>query len=170
MRSDAVLLPSGKVVDPYHSIEGPDWANIVGITLQGNVLLVEQYRHPVKQVQIEFPGGIIDKGEVPLEAARREFLEETGYGNGYWFELGALNSMSARFTSQFHSFLAIDVEKLATPELDDQEDIRVVEVPWHNFVDKLPLQDAHHMASLMLLYDYYSKHMAEPALRRLQLW
>lgn len=57
--------------------EAPDWVIVIPDDGE-NFLMVRQWRHGEKSLSIEFPGGVIDKGEVPLEAAKRELLEETG--------------------------------------------------------------------------------------------
>ena len=155
VRSDKVLLPTGRTLDPYHAVEVPDGVNIIPITHTGNILLVEQHRHVVGRTLLEIPAGHIDPGEEPEAAGRRELLEETGYAGENWHDLGALFSSASRLTSQFRSFLALDVRKVTEPALAEAETIRIHELPWNEFVGgllKQPLMDASHMATLLLLF------------------
>ena len=65
--------------NPYYSLRLPDYAAILAFTADGRVLCVRQYRPAVERVTLELPSGLIDPGETPAQAARRELLEETGY-------------------------------------------------------------------------------------------
>jgi ADP-ribose pyrophosphatase len=71
-------MPDGAEAD-WDLVEGPDIVAMVATTGDGDVILVRQFRHGPAQVLSELPGGIVDLGETPLEAAERELLEETGY-------------------------------------------------------------------------------------------
>ena len=171
VRSDKVLLPNGEILDPYHAVEVSNGVNIIPITCNGNVLLVEQYRHVVGRTVLEIPAGHVDAGEDPEIAGRRELLEETGYEGESWHDLGSLLTGASRLTSQFRSFLALGVRKVAEPSLDEAENIRVHEVPWVEFVadfHKRPLMDASHMASLLLLF-LHAASSDNPHIRRLKL-
>ena len=63
LRSDTVALPGGEVLSPYHVIELPDWVNAIALTDDGNIILVEQYRHAVQRMMLELPAGNVDAGE-----------------------------------------------------------------------------------------------------------
>ena len=76
-------------------ISSPDWANIVALTADNQVVLVNQYRHGIDAASLEIPGGIGDPGEDALEGAKRELLEETGYGGGQWERLGRVSANPA---------------------------------------------------------------------------
>jgi ADP-ribose pyrophosphatase len=78
-RADTCEFPDGRIIEPYYVVELPNWANIVVITKDEKIVLVRQYRYPVDQITYELPGGVIDKGEHPQNAAIREMQEETGY-------------------------------------------------------------------------------------------
>jgi 8-oxo-dGTP pyrophosphatase MutT (NUDIX family) len=59
-------------------LESSDWVNVVALTADERVVLVRQYRFGTEEIGLEIPGGLVDPGETPLEAARRELREETG--------------------------------------------------------------------------------------------
>ena len=75
-RTDKVELPNGRVFEPI-VFEFRSWANVLALTKDQQVVLVRQYRHGVQKVLYEFPGGVIEDGEQPVEGVRRELLEET---------------------------------------------------------------------------------------------
>ena len=73
-------LPNGKVIDDFYTLWQPDWVLILARTTDGKWVMTEQYRHGTGKIALEFPAGIIDKGETPEEAAIRELQEECGFG------------------------------------------------------------------------------------------
>jgi 8-oxo-dGTP pyrophosphatase MutT (NUDIX family) len=113
----------------FHVLECVDWVNVVPVTGDGRVLLIEQFRHGVREVTIEVPGGMVDRGETPREAARRELLEETGYAPKRLERIGRIHPNPAILTNVCHTYLARDIEKVRAPSLDGNEDIRVRLVP-----------------------------------------
>lgn len=173
LRSDSVRLPNGGTLSPYHVIEVADWVNVVAIDAGGHVLLVEQYRHAVGQTMLEIPAGHVEPKEGLEAAARRELLEETGYGGGTWHALGALHPAASRFTNQVHAFLAVGVTRLAKPVEEESENLRLHEIPWTEFADglrsgALRLREANQMSTLLLLH-LFAGRSADPAIRRLML-
>jgi ADP-ribose pyrophosphatase len=78
-RRDKVELPDGRVIDEYYVLEYPDWVNVIAITKDGKFVMETQYRHALGVNSIELPCGVMEEGETPMEAAKRELLEETGY-------------------------------------------------------------------------------------------
>jgi ADP-ribose pyrophosphatase len=77
------------------------------------VVMVRQYRHGAQRVTLELPGGIVDPGEDPAEAAARELVEETGYRAARVLSLGSLNPNPALFDNRIHTYLAEEVERVA---------------------------------------------------------
>jgi len=74
LRSDRCEMPDGRIVEDYYVLEYPNWVNAVAITDDNKVLLVHQYRHAAGIVSLEIPGGVIEDGELPQDALRRELL------------------------------------------------------------------------------------------------
>ena len=104
------------------------WVNVVPLTRAGEIVLVRQYRHGARSLTWEIPGGMVDADESPVQAARRELREETGYGEGELVELGHVNPNPALFANRVHTYLARDVVRVGEPEADGTEDIEVAVV------------------------------------------
>jgi 8-oxo-dGTP pyrophosphatase MutT (NUDIX family) len=100
--------------------------NIIPITSDNQVVMVRQFRHGSKEVTLEIPGGLLDDGDTPLDAAKRELLEETGYQSDDWKEIGVVSPNPAIFSNRCYTFLAKDVKKVRDPAPDQTEDIEVV--------------------------------------------
>ena len=128
LRSDRLRLPGGAIKDPYYVLERPDAAIIFPLTREGEVVLVRQYRPPLKRMELGLPAGLVEEGEKPEAAARRELLEETGYAGGEWELLGTLASSPSLKDNWAYLFLARDVEVVAEPDPDEHERVEVVEV------------------------------------------
>ena len=139
------LLPDHKK-EPAHFyvLNAPEWINIVALTSDNQIILVEQYRAGIHESSLEIPGGMVDEGEIPLEAAKRELLEETGYSTDNWKKIGKTSSNPAIFTNYTHLYLAEGCEKIQQPRLDGNEDIRVHVIPLNNFLDLVKNGTVHH--------------------------
>ncbi|MCY3839541.1 MAG: NUDIX hydrolase [Gammaproteobacteria bacterium] len=116
VRFDWMRHPDGEPVLKRLILESVDWINIVALTPEGLSIMVDQYRFGIGARTLETPGGMVDPGEDPLTAAKRELLEETGYGGGAWTYLGAVEPNPAIHPHLCHHFLADGVGKLAEPE------------------------------------------------------
>lgn len=119
-------MPDGREVDPYYVLEYPDWVNVVAVTDTEDVVLVRQYRHGIGRVVLELPSGVVEKNDPgPLETARRELLEETGYTSDSFRLTGVLSANPATHSNLTHCFLATGCRKIAEPRLDDMEELEV---------------------------------------------
>ena len=107
-------------------LEVPEWTNIVARDSEGRFILVQQYRFGVSRVTTEIPGGVVEHGEEPRATAARELLEETGFASDEWYELGAVEANPAFQDNLCHLYLADNARRVAEPDLDDGEDIKVV--------------------------------------------
>lgn len=134
VRRDTLRLPGGFIFDDYYVVEVPDWVAIFALTEQGNVLLTRQYKHGIGEIVLELPGGGLDAGESPEEAAARELLEETGYEANHLDFVAEFITEPTAHTSRVFLFLARVANKAKCPHQDPREIIEVLEVP----VDELP--------------------------------
>jgi 8-oxo-dGTP pyrophosphatase MutT (NUDIX family) len=137
LRSETVELPNGNILAPYHTLEFPDWVCAVVLTAQGEIVLVEQYRHGIGHAMTELPAGAANAGEDPLIAMQRELAEETGYGSEDWRCLGTYAVNGARHTNRVHAYLALDARKTSAPRLEDGEILEIHEMPWQDFMGRL---------------------------------
>jgi 8-oxo-dGTP pyrophosphatase MutT (NUDIX family) len=108
----------------------PDWVNVVAFTEQGELLLVEQWRHGIGASTLEVVGGVCDPGEEPTVSGRRELLEETGHKPGRWISLGSCAPNPAIQDNRCHFFLALECRAVAALDLDPSEELRVWAAPW----------------------------------------
>ena len=125
LRVDQVRQPDGSVIDEFHVVEYPDWTCTICVTEEGQVVLVEQYRHGLGRATLEFPAGIIEPGEAPLMAARRELVEETGYVAATWTSLGHCSPNPSKQVNYAHLFLATGAHQAHDQLLDTSESIVV---------------------------------------------
>lgn len=123
-RVDKVELPDGRINPEFYVLEYPTWVNVIAIDEKGDFIMVEQYRHALGDVFIELCAGVVEDGEEPEAAARRELLEETGYSGGEWTLLNKIAQNPSTCTNYTYCYLAKGVKKTAEPHLDDTEDVR----------------------------------------------
>jgi 8-oxo-dGTP pyrophosphatase MutT (NUDIX family) len=110
-----------------HTFETRDWCNVVPVTTDGSVVLVRLHRFGIDAPSIEIPGGLVDPGEAPIEAARRELLEESGFEAEAVVPLGVVHANPALQPTRLHMFLATDCRPHPDGQaLEDLEDCEVL--------------------------------------------
>ncbi len=159
LRVDIVQMPSGRETT-REIVEHSDCVAIVAIDTDDNVLLVNQFRHPVEKELLEIPAGGIDAEEDPVAAVRREMQEETGYLPRKVERLGGFYSAPGYCTEYLHLYLATDLIP-SQLHAEDTENIRLVRVP----VTKIPtliasgsVCDAKSIAGLLSFLEYKKTH------------
>ena len=132
VRTDHCLTADGVEVNPYHVIESADWTAIVALTSDLQLVLVKEYRHARGIVIDGLPGGVIEpadgEGTLPVAeaGARRELLEETGYGGGRFVPILTTYPDPANQTNIATAFLALGVEPKEAQKLDSGETVELV--------------------------------------------
>ena len=117
------ISPEG---DTKHFVvmDAPDWVIVIPEIYINNIknfIMVKQWRHGSNSISIEFPGGVIDKGESPLEAAKRELLEETGFLTDEMIFLGSISPNPAIMSNKVHFYCAKNMHNTHKLNLDDDE-------------------------------------------------
>jgi ADP-ribose pyrophosphatase len=159
-RIDKCELSNGNLLDAT-IFEFHAWANVVAFTKNNEVVLVKQYRHGICDALLEFPGGVVEDGEDPLDGAKRELLEETGYSASRLIQVGQIYPNPALQTNTLHCFLALDAEKVGEQNLDAGEDIEVHLVPLDELVEMAKQGEFRHalMTAVLFFALAYTDHI-----------
>ena len=128
-RADRCVTERGEVLDPFHVFEFTDWVNVIALTADRQVLLVDEYRHGVGEVVRGLPSGVMEPEETdPAVAAARELLEETGHRAGHMWPVAESFANAASQTNRVWSFLAVDCRPVTDPNFDPGENIALAPV------------------------------------------
>lgn len=130
---DTVLLPDGKTATREY-IRHPGAVMAVPLLDDGRIVLVRQYRYPLRRVMIEFPAGKLDAGEGGLACAQRELLEETGYQAAEWALAGVLHAAIAYSDEEIGIWFARGLT-LSQAQPDEGEFVEVVTATVPQFLE-----------------------------------
>jgi len=141
-------------------LESPDWVNIVPITEDERgtdcFIMVRQYRQGSESITLEFPGGVLDEGELPEEGAKRELLEETGYRPGKLIFAGKVSPNPALMTNWSYTYIAEELERTHDQNLDALEFVDVELVPITEVEDRMG-EEPYINAVIMAALAWYHK-------------
>jgi ADP-ribose pyrophosphatase len=164
LRSDDCMTADGIPIAPYHVLEYPNWINVVPITTEGQLLLVREYRHGRQEVLTglvsgaEEPGDLVGGDEPSLQAARRELLEETGYGAGAFHKLLTSYPNPANHNNLVTSWLVLDAHPVGSQQFDIGEDIEILLTSFSDVLRQVQsgelMMQAMHVAALFAAHHW----------------
>lgn len=151
LRVDKVELENG-IISTREVVVHRGAVAILPLLPSGEVLLVRQFRLPAGKALLEIPAGTLSPGEEPLECAKRELKEETGYFAGRWRKLTSLFLAPGYSTEYIHIFLAEELSK-GEAQLDEDEIISLTSLPFEKALEmvlKGEIEDAKTACALLL--------------------
>ena len=155
IRTDTAISPRTGIEHNFYIIESRDWVNIIPLTTDHQVVMVKQYRHGSREVTLEIPGGLLDPGDSPEEAAARELLEETGYQAKDYLKIGVVSPNPAIFSNRCYTFIAQNIKKICDPMPDQTEDIEVVLVPLSDIPEMIRKGEIDHALVIAAFHWYF---------------
>ena len=157
VRTDKTRSPkNGKIYD-FYVIETNPWVNVIPITEDNKVVMVKQFRHGIKGITLEIPGGLVDPGYTPKEAGKKELLEETGYESESFELIGRIFPQPAIQNNECFIYLAQNVIKTHPLNLEETEDIETVLVPIENISKMIKKGEIKHGIVITAFFFYYLK-------------
>lgn len=121
--------PVRGVTSDFFVIDSVDWVNVVALTTDNHLVLVNQYRFGREKISLEIPGGMIDGDEDPVTAGVRELVEETGYHGGAASLLASVDPNPAVQNNRCHFVFVDGVTRTGAMEWDEHEELEVVTLP-----------------------------------------
>lgn len=136
--------------ETFYSVRTHDYAAVLGVTADGRVPLVRQFRPAIEERSLELPSGLIESGEEPEETARRELREEVGCEAGHLELIGLFDMDSGRMQTREYAFFAPDVRIVGEPTGDEPglEVVFVTPLELRGFVEEGRFRMAGHLAVL----------------------
>ncbi|MCB9497672.1 MAG: NUDIX hydrolase [Fibrobacteria bacterium] len=122
---------------------------VLAVTRDGLVPVVTQFRASTGRILSELPAGVVDPGEEPLEAARRELSEEAGVTGGEWFHLRHYAQAEGYSSGWMDIYLALDCHR-GESHPEEGEELVLRFLPLRELLDHMPFQDAKSMLCLLL--------------------
>lgn len=156
-RRDRLRLPNGRIHEEYYILEYPEWVNVIAITKEGEFVMVEQYRHGLGDVFVELCAGVVEEGEDPLEAAKRELKEETGFSGGEWRLINKICQNPASCTNYAYCYVAEGVELTDSQHLDATEDVAVKKLTEQQLIEMLRQDKIKQSLMLAPLWHYFAE-------------
>ena len=154
-------LASKNINHNFYSIKMFDWVNIFALTDDNQVVLVKQHRVGKDMVTLEVPAGGMDEDEDPIDAARRELVEETGYTSEKILLLKKISVNPAIQTNTCYFFIALNCKKTDNTDFDLAEELEVILMnkdDLFNSINTELVDNSLAFLSIMLARDFLTKN------------
>lgn len=165
-RRDEVMLPDGRINSEYYVLEYPSWVNILAITENDEYVMVRQFRHGLGVVETELCAGVVEEGEEPIAAARRELLEETGYGEGEWSLNDVVCANPGSQNNLTYCYIARGVRPVSAQHLDATEDVEVIKLSRAELIRLMKSGDLKQALMLCSLWKYFAENFPDEVAAR----
>jgi 8-oxo-dGTP pyrophosphatase MutT (NUDIX family) len=150
--------PQWKREADFVVLNSKNWANIVPVSKNNEILLIEQYRQGSDSLTLEIPGGLIETGENPIDAARRECIEETGYLSSEELIPTGISLPNPAFLSNTcFSFAWFGLEQKSIQKFDENEEIRVIPTPMDKVKKMISDGTINHSVIVTAFYYFFDK-------------
>lgn len=153
IKKEVVKLSNSKEQN-FSYISFSDGVCVLALTEDKQVIVIHQYRHAVEGWEYELPAGMIDEGEAPADAAKRELLEETGYQAEEWHHLGVFYPSPGSTSEVIHLYAAEKVTQIAAPSLDDSEEVEMSIMGWNQLQTLIKEGEFRHGGGLAAILRY----------------
>jgi 8-oxo-dGTP pyrophosphatase MutT (NUDIX family) len=140
----------------FSILQCPDWVQTLAVTPDEKAVLVRQYRQGTREISLELPGGVIEPGQTPLEAGRRELMEETGYAAEAFHQLAAFRPNPAIQTNTAYAFVADNAVLSGPTNFDPNEDLDLVLAPLEELRDLVLQGKIDHVIMVAAILFYFS--------------
>ncbi|MCM1347820.1 MAG: NUDIX hydrolase [Firmicutes bacterium] len=154
-RRDKLLMPNGAINPEFYVLEYPAWVNVIAITDDDRFVMVSQYRHGLGVISTELCAGVVEDGEDPLDAAKRELLEETGYQGGEWQLQCVISGNPSTSNNLTYCYLARGVKPTGHTHLDTTEDIATLTLSRSELLDMMMRDEMKQALMLAPLWRYF---------------
>lgn len=152
VKEEICLLPDGRMLNPYIVIDVPSFCNVFMVTDNEEIVLVKQYRHAAGIISLELPGGMVESGEDPMVAAKREMEEETGYQSSHFELLYSVHPNPPLENNYAFFYLATGVQLTGNTAYDQFEDIEIVILTKATFMEMILQKTFTHGAQVGAMY------------------
>ena len=117
-----IELPDGRTITDWSWVITPDAVIVLALTQDDKFICFRQTKYAIDGITLAPVGGMLEPEEAPMDAAKRELREETGYEASQWIHLGSFRSCPNKGVATMHLFLARDAQRVTQPDSDDLED------------------------------------------------
>ena len=155
VRSQHFKHPKDGREGDFYVLNTSDWVNVLAITSAEEIVMVRQFRYGSRELSLETPGGVIEKGEDPLVAGLRELREETGFSGESARVLSECRPNSAILSNRCHFVLTENVKQVAEVDFDSNEEIETVLVPIAKISDHIRSGEISHSLALNALFNLF---------------